>query len=167
MKEIPGYPNYYACEKGFIFTSNYKNTGKFKKMKLEKMITGYLRINLWRNKKLKRFTVHEIIMLTFEGERPKGFIIHHKDDNRKNNKFDNLEYTTQSKNIQYAFDRGRKAKGENHHQTTLKRVEVLFIKKFYKNNPNVKFPILAKKYKVCRTTISNIVNGKTWGHVEI
>ena len=57
--------------------------------------TGYLVVNLGHNDvKL----VHELVALTFLGERPAGLYICHTDGNPRNNSIENLRYDTQSEN---------------------------------------------------------------------
>lgn len=43
-------------------------------------------------------TLHSLVMLTFVGPRPMGFIIRHLDDDKTNNKLSNLRYGTYSEN---------------------------------------------------------------------
>ena len=48
-------------------------------------------------------SVHRLVAETFIGEIPKGYIVHHKNDVACDNRVENLEITTQSKNIQYSY----------------------------------------------------------------
>lgn len=58
--------------------------------------------------KAKRYLIHKLVAETFI-ENPNDYkYINHKDNNTKNNKIENLEWCTQSYNIQYAYDKGNK-----------------------------------------------------------
>lgn len=69
---------------------------------------GYLHIDLHYKQRIERHSVHRLVALHFlplvEG---KPFI-NHLDSNPENNTVENLEWCTQSENIQYAYDTGRK-----------------------------------------------------------
>lgn len=50
---------------------------------------GYVRI--WSNNKKTYIKKHRYIWEKYKGEIPKGYVIHHKDGNKKNNTINNLE----------------------------------------------------------------------------
>ena len=69
---------------------------------------GYKRIGLWKDKKCHFYSVHRLVGLHFI-EKPEGKdCINHLDANPSNNHASNLEWCTQSENIQYAYDHGTK-----------------------------------------------------------
>lgn len=59
---------------------------------------GYPCIRLGGNKG-KRFTAHQLVMLAFVGERPKGQEVRHLNDIRHDNRLGNLAYGTRSDNM--------------------------------------------------------------------
>lgn len=63
---------------------------------------GYLSVKLIKN----TFFVHKLICEAFLGERPVGLQINHKDCDKKNNSVENLEYVTQTQNMQHAKKNG-------------------------------------------------------------
>ena len=65
---------------------------------------GYERVDLGSN---GRFFVHHLVAEAFIPNPNNYPIVRHKDDNRLNNRVDNLEWGTQSDNIQDAIRRGR------------------------------------------------------------
>lgn len=72
---------------------------------------GYLYVTLWKNGQPKNRTVHSLVAEAFIGERPKGYEVNHKDENKNNNNVNNLEYVTRVENLIY---NGRaKRVGEN------------------------------------------------------
>lgn len=51
--------------------------------------------------------VHRLVDEAFRGPRPKGLIVHHRDNDMINNKIGNLERVTYSQNTKYAYRDGR------------------------------------------------------------
>ena len=68
----------------------------------------YCLINLHKNKTIQRFLVHRLVAEAFIPKINGKDYINHKDNNPENNKVDNLEWCTQSENIQYAYIYGNK-----------------------------------------------------------
>lgn len=69
---------------------------------------GYLSARLNKQGKPHWILVHRLVGMHFL-EKPEGCdYINHKDFNRSNNRADNLEWCTQSENIQYSYDHGTK-----------------------------------------------------------
>lgn len=95
--KIPNYDKYYASKKGEIFSLNING---LRKKQLDK--DGYEVISLWLNGKIKTEKIHYLVMLTFIGERKKGYEINHLDFNRSNNCLDNLEYSTRVQNLKHS-----------------------------------------------------------------
>lgn len=54
----------------------------------------------------RKWLVHRLVDEAFRGERPKGIIVHHKDNVMTNNKIHNLERVTYSQNTLYAYRDG-------------------------------------------------------------
>jgi hypothetical protein len=88
---IKGFELYKISKSGKIWSE------KTKKVLSSKITNGYEVINILD----KAVTVHRFVALTFL-ENPNNFkIVHHKDSNKLNNNVENLEWTTQKKNINY------------------------------------------------------------------
>lgn len=62
---------------------------------------GYKRVRLSREGKPKKFTVHKLVAQEFIGECPEGLVINHIDENKANNRVENLEYVTQKENVNH------------------------------------------------------------------
>ena len=113
----------------------------------------------------KNHNVHRVIAKTFI-ENPNNLpCVNHKDGNKLNNKVDNLEWCTHSENVKHAYCNGleRKICGEEHHAHKLTETDVRYIKQVYVKR-DIKFGAvaLARRFGVDRTTIHDIVKGKTW-----
>ena len=102
-REIPGYSGYWATCDGRIIGRR----GKFRKPQLNR--SGYHEVKIWVGESQSRPTVHKLVMLAFEGPRPEGQEVLHRDGNKLNNSKSNLKYGTRSEN---QFD---SAKHGTHH----------------------------------------------------
>ena len=67
-------------------------------------------------------------------------------------------------NMRDMQEKGRAAKGERQHKTTLTANQVIAIRSKYSRRDMTQEE-LAEHYSVCQATISNIVNRTFWGHV--
>lgn len=73
---------------------------------LGRFCCGYL-VVYFKDKNDKEYakTVHRLIAAAFLGD-VKGFIVNHKNGNKEDNRKENLEITTQKKNVQHAYETG-------------------------------------------------------------
>lgn len=104
-KECVGFPNYQISNIGRI-------RNKDKIMKPHNRWDGYYHIGLWGEDGKRHYQViHRLVALAFLPN-PKNLpLINHKDENRHNNRLDNLEWCDSSYNIRYSLRRrkyGRK-----------------------------------------------------------
>jgi hypothetical protein len=83
--------------------SHYKTKERILKQREDKK-TGYMYVALTKNKKQKKYLVHRIVASAFISKKDYENYVNHLDNNKKNNKFNNLEWCTQSHNIKYAYD---------------------------------------------------------------
>ena len=63
---------------------------------------GYLRVNLWKNRKYRTMLIHRLVAIHFVENKKGGNVVNHKDYNIKNNRATNLEWCTQKENCQYS-----------------------------------------------------------------
>lgn len=109
MKQIPidGFEHYHINELGTIINTK---TGKVLKPDLNNC--GYHRVTLMSDGARKRIFVHRLVALAYINQ-PKGFdVVNHKDGNKLNNHFRNLEWSTPQLNAIHAFENGLR-KGPN------------------------------------------------------
>lgn len=95
---------------GRIKNINYRNTGR------ERLITpsenkGYLRVQLWKNGKGKMCTVHRLVAETFIPNPDNLPQVNHIDENKINNRVENLEWKSPKDNCNHGTrnERMRKA----------------------------------------------------------
>ena len=121
-------------------------TGRVKRPTTAK--NGYLVVRLGHGE--TRY-VHELVALTYIGERPPKTYICHGDGNRANNALDNLRYDSQSENERDKIRCGGKMK-------KLTRDDVLAIRAAISAGESRK--TLAERYNVSTNTVGNIINGR-------
>jgi hypothetical protein len=67
---------------------------------------GYLQINLCRSGKQKTMKIHRLVAEAFIPNPKNKPEVNHKDGNKSNNLFFNLEWVTAKENIRHAYDIG-------------------------------------------------------------
>lgn len=159
-KRVPGFKDYEASNDGRVRSIArevlYKTNGVLRSKKFKRTIlkagvakNGYLVVNLTkRNGSNVTKYVHEIVAITWIGPRPAGLEILHYDDNKLNNRKENLRYGTKLENYMDAV-RNKKVKGP-----TLSERDIQWIRG-HKSLPASK---LAKLFKVSSSTIRLILN---------
>lgn len=103
----------------------------------------------------KRHYVHSLVAEAFNGPRPAGFHIHHRDHNRTNNVPENLEYTPL---IQHASIDGRY--GENHVRAKITASDVMRIRAMLVRGDSQ--GDIAKTLSIPESTITPIATGTNW-----
>lgn len=106
-KAIPNIEGYEASNLGRIRSYRIRGsrgklsaTPKILKPLIDKK-TGYAFVHLSGNKgAYLRRKIQTLVMLAFIGPRPEGLNILHKDDNKLDNRLDNLRYGTQKENVE-------------------------------------------------------------------
>lgn len=157
---------------GVVYENNYvvfKN-GMIFNLHGERMIggvgrDGYRHGIIGRRNRDHHKVVADCFIPNLEGLRD----VNHKNGNKLDNRVENLERVTHSENVIHAFETGlaKKQLGENHHSHKLTRKDVEYIRSVHsKRDSHFGATALASKFGVDRTTISDVVNGKTWRYEE-
>jgi len=111
-------------------------------------------------------SVHRLVLESFLGPAPGGYIAHHKNGNTKDNRIDNLEWVTPSTNIQQAYFSGSlNQRGERNNGAKLTEKEVIQIKELL-DSGSFKQREIAKIFGVARNTIAQIKNNINWSYLE-
>jgi len=105
-KDIEGYEGLYQVSSlGNVRSLNYQKRGYAKNLTPKVNNRGYEWVELRKNGKKKQFVIHRLVGEAFL-ENPNNYpIINHKDENKTNNKVDNLEWCTLSYNVKYSMER--------------------------------------------------------------
>lgn len=153
-KPVAGYEGLYEISNlGKVKNRHGKN------LKIPLSHTGYPRIELWKNGKMKHFYVHRLVALAFV-DNPEGLPqVNHKDENKKNNRSDNLEWCTQSENLNYGSHNAKNSAARKNHPDLSTPVEC-----FTKSGELVcVFPSIReaeRQFGVFNTSISLCCRGK-------
>lgn len=107
MKEIFDYPNYYLTTDGQVWS---KYSKKFLTQSLHK--DGYLYVSLNKEGIRKTFAVHRLMALTFLPNPNNYIVINHKNENKQDNRIDNLEWCNQIYNINYGTSLIKRSKSQ-------------------------------------------------------
>lgn len=104
-KDIDGYEGLYQVSNlGNVRSLNWGNRGCIKNLYLKPHIKGYLQVELHKNAKRKMFTVHRLVALHFVDGYAANKVVNHKNENKHDNRADNLEWCTTSQNIRYSME---------------------------------------------------------------
>lgn len=191
-KNLWEFPDYQISNYGKIKSNKYH---KQSTMKLDKNNKGYYRIRLSHNGKVVKRYTHILVYETFYDDKLKSNeCIHHKDENKENNYYENLEKLTKSKHksihnkgeIVSKYTRKKlsenrigkklsketknkiseKLKGENHPRHKLTEQQVVQIKLLLKEVILTQQEI-ADMFEVSQLTISAIKTGRSWSYIRI
>lgn len=182
-KDIPGYETLYQSSNlgrirsvdHFVFRGN-GYMGKIKKywfykgriLKPNTDSEGYIRCTLSKSGKTQRYLVHRIVAMTFIPNPNNLSQINHIDEDKHNNRIENLEWCTTNYNL--SFNGGRKKRaltktgkpnllgsGENHYASKLKNSQVIDI---YRDQRNYKE--ISAYYNIGLTTVYDIKKKRRW-----
>lgn len=101
-KRLKNFPGYEGSTEGRI--RNIRTQHIIKSSRDKK---GYSQVSIFNDKKQKTIRVHKLIGEAFLGD-SNGLDIRHRDNNRANNRPDNLYFSTRKETINDAFERGSK-----------------------------------------------------------
>lgn len=114
-KPIKGFSNYLIFENGAVFSIPRRDScdrkvgGYFLKNKTDTQ--GYFQYSLSKNNKCYYKRTHCLVAEHFLGPRPSGFEVNHKDRDKTNNHWSNLEYVTPRENINHREKQTKKRWG--------------------------------------------------------
>jgi hypothetical protein len=120
---------------------------------------GYIYVSVRYNKKTKLYFVHRLIAEAFIPNSLGKPNINHKNGAKWDNRIENLEWCTQSENVQHSFDNGFQIpswlgkKGKNHHSS--KPIKCIENNKMYSCAVDA-----AKELKINPCHISEVCKGK-------
>lgn len=103
-KDVKGYEGLYQISNfGNVMSLNYRNTSNPQKLTPKKNKDGYLWVELRKNAMPKPFLIHRLVAMAFIPNPNNYPVINHKDENKSNNNFFNLEWCTHSYNVLYSL----------------------------------------------------------------
>lgn len=113
-KVIPEFPDYAVSSHGNVKRITACHGTRPGKIAKPRTLRGYSTVRVRKDNKYHSRGVHSLVAMAFIGPRPHGMVVNHKDTNKANNHFSNLEYCTQYENVHHAISNGLDSKGEKH-----------------------------------------------------
>ena len=101
---------YKVSNLGRILSLNYRNTGKAELMNPSTNTDGYSKVSLRKNGEKKTCYVHRLIAQTFIPNPENKSEVNHIDEDKTNNRVDNLEWKWHKDNINHGTHNERSAK---------------------------------------------------------
>lgn len=172
-RDIKGYEGKYQVSnlgrvKSLERTDNNNHKVKEKELKIISDKDQYSIINLYQNGKNKTCRIHRLVASAFIPNPNNYPVINHKDENRTNNRIDNLEWCTSKHNNNYGSHNkkvGKALKGKPKSKQHILKVR--------ENNPNKRkvkclntneiFEYIvdaARIYNICQSDITKCCKGK-------
>lgn len=151
--------SYYTLE-DYVITKNgevmNKHNGRILKPQLNGK--GYLRVSIGK----QLMFIHRLVAQKYVPNPENKLQVNHKDGNKLNNYYENLEWVTNQENRNHAVENDLYLYGTRCSWSKLTSAQVLEIL-----NDNVHtFTELGKMYNVNRNTIRDIKMGKTWKQLK-
>lgn len=114
-KDIPNYEGIYRASnlgriKSLERIDALGRRAKEKMLKPEINHRGYCRVVLCKQSVQKRYFVHRLVWIAFNGQIPEGYEINHLNEVKSNNRLENLNLITHKENINYGTGIERRAK---------------------------------------------------------
>lgn len=165
---IKGYEGFYSISPMGDVRRDAPGNGTFvgKILKFGYDTKGYRIVGLSVKGIARTYPVHVLVARMFIGERPKGLDINHKDTNRENNFYKNLEYITHGDNIRHAHACGlvHYKRGEDFHASIFRNEDIIEIRRMWKED-NISQSDIARLYGASPRTICGIVRRQHWKHL--
>lgn len=149
VKQIKGFNNkYFITSKGKVYS--IQKDGNIKEKRPFKSHNGYLRVSLCDNGKQKHYFIHRLVAEYFVKNRNNYDSVDHIDQNKLNNDYTNLRWTSKSYNM------GRS-------NAKLNKTKVDYIKKNYKRGNGKE---LSEKLNVDLSMVVKIAKGKAYNWID-
>lgn len=126
--------------------------------------SGYMCVYLWVNGLQKIKLVHRLVAIAFVKNNSNKKTVNHKDCNKLNNYYKNLEWTSHKSNMRHAYRNNLiNHKGEKNGNAKLDEIDIEYIMSVCHI---ISYAELGRIFNVHPSTISNVVNGKSWKHID-
>lgn len=150
--------DYYVRDNGTIFSGK---THKILSVQLDK--NGYEKVRLIsEDGKRHRYSVHRLVLENFNPiDGMQDFQVNHIDRDKRNNRLENLEWTTCKENIAHAIKNNLRSKINGAAKLTIEQVKEIFIRS-HKGETNIS---LGKEFGIHPDQIGRIKNRHSWKEV--
>ena len=166
-RQIPGFSRYSVSNTGLVRRDvrMHKSMPGLVSISTDRR-TGYPRCSITRDDgKYISPCVHQLVAAAFIGPRSPEMMVCHNDGNPANNIPGNLRYDTATGNVHDAIRHGTQVRGVKQHLAKLTDAMVAEIKLRFINEPITQVAI-AREYGISRSSMSALIKGETWTHIE-
>lgn len=168
MLPIYGYPQYLISEDGVVWSiKNNRPISQYKTVSSDttKRGEGYLRVELNKNGKGKKYFVHRLVAETFiDKPSPDATFVNHIDGNKSNNCVSNLEWVTHRQNVDHAVSTGLQPRGESI-GTSLYSEDTIHDACRYIQQGNLSLQDISDITGLNYYTVSDLKNKRSWKHI--
>lgn len=171
FRDIPNFPGYRVGSDGSVWSCwihcrwGTRLGDRWKQLNPGTHHRGYLYVNLTvPGEQYKTHRVHRLVLVAFVGECPAGMECRHLNGCKTDCRLENLAWGTPEENRQDNHEMGAYQNGEDHTQAKLTAAIVRVIRARYVAGELQRQ--LSEEYSVSASQISNIVNRKSWKHLE-
>lgn len=173
-KDIKGYENLYQIDEyGNVKSLERISVGeKLTRHTPERMLRphdagkGYLTVWLRKDNISCHKYIHQLVAENFvtNADPNENKVVNHKDGDKHNNHYTNLEWVSYSQNNQHAYNTGLKGRGESFYSAKLTEEDV---RQILREGKYTTYQNIADKYNVTKATIRDVLIRKTWKHIEV
>ena len=174
-KPIQGYGGYYrvgndgsvwSCRKRGGARAGPDQVDEWARLKFDTSSPGgYQRVRLTKNKRMKAYFVHVLVLTAFRGPKPEGKESRHLDSNSQNNNLSNLRWGTKLQNTKDRIKCGRQIRGEKHpHSRLTDKLVRWVLRQLKKGIPAYR---LSVELGIPHCAIYRIKHRRNWTHVSI
>ena len=162
-RNIPGFPGYRVGDDGSVWSSrNYgRDPERWRRLKptVKRGKVPYLVVGLRAGSTgpVSALHVHSLVLGAFGPARPEGCICCHNDGDPANNRIGNLRWGTYASNSADTRKHGRQ-------WSKLQPKDILELRRMAREG--VAQPRLAERFGISQATVSRIILGKAWAHIQ-
>jgi len=170
-RPIPGWPYYQVSDFGRVKTCAPHGRGTKEKpwrlLSASKAGTGYLNVSLHHRGESRRVYIHRLVLEVFVGPPEPGMQARHiENNNRKDNRLENLKWGTAQENSDDMVAHGSRVYGSSCHASKLSEADIETIADLH-HNEGVPVKQLAIRFGIRKENMSKILNGHHWGSANI
>lgn len=142
-----------------------RRRGADKVMVLHASGKGYPQVDMYNNGRRKILTVHRLVARAFIGPSRDGMQIDHINDNKWDNRPENLEWVTLAENMRRARESGLSdTRGSRNSQAKLTERDIPVIRAMRRLGWS--YPRIGRVFSVNPEAIGRIIRGVRWAHVK-